>query len=174
MGANSYICRSYRGKTGRGSWIELMVFLIKRTLILNIVKILEQHCALWLPLLTSGDVIIGKSAYGALSEWYYTDGKKGSYIDDPGDYRSCSSGCCSAKCVKCKARTTKSKQKDSKENNKHNLNSLSYKNNDQEPKNSVEVISQQENIYIYHSISNKIEQNWLCYIYTIILCYVYR
>lgn len=74
-------------------------------------------------------VIDGQSAYGALAEWYESDGRKGSYIDQAEDDPSCNPSCCSIHCYKCRpfemSKPTVSKIK-TKERKKHKNNPIVY------------------------------------------------
>lgn len=45
--------------------------------------------------------IKGQTAYGALSEWFTTNGKRGTYIEKPSQVPSCNPTCCSSLCHKC-------------------------------------------------------------------------
>ena len=44
----------------------------------------------------------GQTAYGALTEWYQSDGAEGSYIDDIVRSPTCNPSCCSKHCHKCR------------------------------------------------------------------------
>ncbi|XP_066922282.1 uncharacterized protein [Clytia hemisphaerica] len=45
----------------------------------------------------------GQTAYGALTDWYLTDGAEGSYIDDIIESPTCNPSCCTQHCHKCKS-----------------------------------------------------------------------
>ena len=46
--------------------------------------------------------LAGQTAYKALSEWFTSDGKRGTYIETPKQAPSCNPTCCSSLCYKCK------------------------------------------------------------------------
>ena len=45
--------------------------------------------------------LAGQTAYGALSEWFTSNGKRGTYIEKPSQVPSCNPTCCSSLCHKC-------------------------------------------------------------------------
>lgn len=50
---------------------------------------------------TSHVFSLGKTAYGALSEWFKSDGNEGSYIDNAIETSACNPSCCTTHCHKC-------------------------------------------------------------------------
>ena len=46
-------------------------------------------------------VLLGNTAYSSLSEWFRSDGARGSYVDVTREHPSCNPSCCSIYCLKC-------------------------------------------------------------------------
>lgn len=46
--------------------------------------------------------IRGKTAYKALSEWYVSKGKSGTYLEQPREIPSCNPSCCNTRCSTCR------------------------------------------------------------------------
>ena len=46
-------------------------------------------------------LFVGQTAYGALSEWHLSNGKRGTYVEIPQEEPTCNPTCCSLLCDKC-------------------------------------------------------------------------
>lgn len=51
---------------------------------------------------TLGCTINGKTPYKALSEWFVSNGTRGTYVEKPLDRPECNPSCCSKLCIKCR------------------------------------------------------------------------
>lgn len=51
---------------------------------------------------TMGCEINGKTPYKAFTEWFVSNGTRGTYVEEPGDKPECNPSCCSKLCLKCR------------------------------------------------------------------------
>lgn len=51
---------------------------------------------------TLGCTINGKTPYKAFSEWFVSNGTRGTYVEEPLDRPECNPSCCSELCIKCR------------------------------------------------------------------------
>jgi len=51
---------------------------------------------------TLGCQINGKTPYKAFSEWFISNGTRGTYVEEPLDKPECNPSCCSKLCLKCR------------------------------------------------------------------------
>lgn len=47
-------------------------------------------------------VFVGKTPYKAFSEWFASNGTRGTYVEEPLDRPECNPSCCSELCLKCR------------------------------------------------------------------------
>ncbi|XP_046845116.1 pectin acetylesterase 8-like [Xenia sp. Carnegie-2017] len=55
--------------------------------------------------ITKNFKIAGVTSYGALSEWYVSRGRKGTYVDAPSERPYCNPTCCTKFCLRCSKQT---------------------------------------------------------------------
>ena len=46
--------------------------------------------------------LVGKTPYKAFSEWFISNGTRGTYVEEPLDKPECNPSCCSKLCLKCR------------------------------------------------------------------------
>lgn len=47
-------------------------------------------------------LLVGKTPYKAFSEWFISNGTRGTYVEEPLDKPECNPSCCSKLCLKCR------------------------------------------------------------------------
>eukprot|EP00794_Sanderia_malayensis_P016178 gene16178-17803_t len=102
--------------------------------------------------------IKGQTAYKALSEWFTSDGKKGTYIEKPKQLPSCNPSCCSSLCYKCNLRTGKvgneKRQQGGVDNTSTNSTPMSRK-KARNLRRKLRTDRQKQKYYLYYSNSSE-------------------